>query len=46
MVVGLVMALQFIIYGAHQFVASALQAWRAVAVLMVNVVQGFRGLTG
>jgi len=37
----LVMILQFIVYGMHQFFASALRIWRAGA---VSVIHGFRGL--
>ena len=46
LLVVLVMFLQFIVYGVHQFVASALQIWRAVISLTVNAVRGFRGLVG
>jgi len=44
--VVLVMFLQFIVYGAHQLVVSALQIWRAVKVSITNVFRGFRGLGG
>jgi hypothetical protein len=38
----LVMILQFIIYGMHQFVASALRIWKAG---VVSIIHGFRYLT-
>ena len=37
----LVMMLQFIVYGMHQFFASALRIWRAGE---VSVIHCFRGL--
>jgi len=41
--VGLVMALQYIVHGTHKFAALALHVWRAGAIPMVNVVKRFRG---
>jgi hypothetical protein len=37
----LMMILQFIVYGVHQFVRSALRLWRAG---VVSIIHGFRGL--
>jgi len=34
----LVMAMQFIVYGTHQFIASVLRVWRAGAISTVTVV--------
>ena len=42
--VVLVMFLQFIAYGMHQFLAFALHIGRAVADLTVDAVRGLRGL--
>jgi len=43
--VGLVMIMQFIVFGTHQFVAFALRVCqRAGAISTVNVVKRFRGL--
>jgi len=41
-VVVLVMTLQFIVYGLHQFITSAMRAWRAVTASIVTL---FKGLT-
>lgn len=43
--VVLVMLLQFIVYGMHQFSASVLHIWAAGRHLMGRAVQGFRSLT-
>jgi hypothetical protein len=40
--VVVVMFLEFIVYGAHQFARSALHIWRTGVV--INISQGFRGL--
>ena len=45
-VVSLIMLLQFIVYGVDQFVTSTSQIWKTVAVSMVDVIQGIRGLRG
>jgi len=42
--VVLVMFLQFIVYGTHQFAVSAVRIWRTGVV--INIAQGFRGLVG
>ena len=44
--VVLLMALQFIVYGMHQFAASALRIWRAGMDSMGNLVIYLRSLTG
>jgi len=44
--VVLLMALQFIVYGMHQFAASALRIWRAGMDLMGNIVIYLRSLDG
>jgi hypothetical protein len=44
--VVLLMALQFIVYGMHQFAASALRAWKAGKDSMGNIVAYFRSLAG
>jgi len=41
--VVLLMVLQFIVYGVHQFAASVLRVWRAG---MGNIVACFRSSTG
>ena len=41
--VVLVMAMQFIVYGTHQFAMSSLHVWRVGAISMVNAVTRFRG---
>ena len=46
MLVVLLMALQFIVYGMHQFTASGLRAWKVVMDSMGNVVAYFRSLVG
>ena len=46
MLVVLLMALQFIVYGMHHFAASALRAWKVVMDSMGNVVAYFRSLVG
>ena len=46
MLVVLLMALQFIVYGMHQFAASGLRAWKVVMDSMGNVVAYFRSLVG
>ncbi|KIM45574.1 hypothetical protein M413DRAFT_24749 [Hebeloma cylindrosporum] len=40
----LMMAIQFIVYGTHQFATSPLHVWRAGAISLVNVVKRFRSL--
>ena len=40
------MALQFIVYGMHQFAASALRVWRAGMNSMGNFVMYFRSSVG
>ena len=42
--VVLVMFLQFIVYGTHQFARFALRIWRTG--VAINISQGFRGLVG
>jgi len=42
--VVVVMFLQFIVYGTHQFARSALHIWRTGVV--IKIAQGFRGLVG
>ena len=42
----LLMALQYIVYGVHQFAASASRAWRAGMDSMGNIVTYFRELAG
>jgi len=41
--VGLVMALQVIVYGMYKFAAFSLRVWRAGATSTVNAVKRFRG---
>ena len=41
--VVLVMTIQFIAYGMHQFATSALHIWRAGAISMVKAVERLRG---
>jgi hypothetical protein len=42
----LLMALQFVVYGVHQFAASALRAWRAGMDSLGNIVTYFWRLAG
>jgi len=44
--VMLLMALEFIVYGVHQFAASALRVWRAGIDSMGNIFMGFRSSAG
>jgi len=44
--VVLLMALEFIVYGVHQFAASALRVWRAGIDSMGNIVMDFRSSVG
>ena len=39
----LVMSMQFIVYGTHQFATSSLHFWRAGAISMVGAVKRLRG---
>jgi len=39
----LVMTMQFIVYGTHQFALSTLRVWKAGATATVNFVKWFRG---
>jgi len=41
--VVLVMVMQFIVYGTHQFATSSLHLWRAGAISIVNAVKRLRG---
>jgi len=41
--VVLVMTIQFIVYGTHQFATSSLHVWRAGTISMLNTVTRFRG---
>ena len=38
----LVMTMQFIVYGTHQFALSALHVWRAGTIATVDIVKRFR----
>ena len=41
--VVLVMTIQFIVYGMHQFAIFSLHVWRAGAIIVANVVKRLRG---
>jgi len=41
--VFLVMTIQFIVYGTHQFATSSLHVWRAGAISITNTAKHLRG---
>ena len=43
--VVLVMTIQFIVYGTHQFAVSSLHLWRAGTLSMANAVKRLRGFS-